>query len=109
MRFLVDAQLPPALALWLRQRGHEADHVRDLALQAGSDGCIVMQARSSGAVIVNKDVDFSYLSATMPGCRVVWLRFGNGTARRLLQRLEPVFSEVEKALEDGQDFVEVSR
>ena len=27
MRFLVDAQLPPALARWLAQEGHEAEHV----------------------------------------------------------------------------------
>jgi predicted nuclease of predicted toxin-antitoxin system len=27
MRFLIDAQLPPALARWLAERGHEAVHV----------------------------------------------------------------------------------
>ncbi|MGK6317981.1 DUF5615 family PIN-like protein [Sphingomonas sp. DT-204] len=27
MRFLIDAQLPPALCGWLRERGHEAIHV----------------------------------------------------------------------------------
>jgi len=26
MRFLVDAQLPPALARWLAAQGHEAEH-----------------------------------------------------------------------------------
>jgi predicted nuclease of predicted toxin-antitoxin system len=33
MRFLVDAQLPPALARWLAAQGHEAAHVGDLGLQ----------------------------------------------------------------------------
>jgi predicted nuclease of predicted toxin-antitoxin system len=28
MKFLVDAQLPPALCGWLEARGHEAEHVR---------------------------------------------------------------------------------
>lgn len=32
MRFLVDAQLPPALARWLTERGHDAVHVLDLGL-----------------------------------------------------------------------------
>ena len=40
MRFLVDAQLPPALALWLAAMGHEADHVADKGMQAASDAAI---------------------------------------------------------------------
>jgi predicted nuclease of predicted toxin-antitoxin system len=37
MRFLVDAQLPPALARWLGERGHSATAVRDAGLR-DSDG-----------------------------------------------------------------------
>ena len=37
MRFLVDAQLPPALARWLAERGHIAEHVFDLG-QTTADG-----------------------------------------------------------------------
>lgn len=37
MRFLVDAQLPPALAKWLVGQGHTASHVLDLALDRASD------------------------------------------------------------------------
>ncbi|MCB1127210.1 MAG: DUF5615 family PIN-like protein [Verrucomicrobiae bacterium] len=33
MRFLVDAQLPRRLAVWLQERGHEAIHTLDLAQQ----------------------------------------------------------------------------
>ncbi|WP_196502044.1 DUF5615 family PIN-like protein [Aestuariivirga litoralis] len=29
MRFLVDALLPPALARWLAEQGHDALHVND--------------------------------------------------------------------------------
>jgi len=32
MRFLVDAQLPPALARTLEAGGHEAEHVADIGL-----------------------------------------------------------------------------
>jgi predicted nuclease of predicted toxin-antitoxin system len=32
MRFLIDAQLPPALARWLSSAGHDAEHVADIGL-----------------------------------------------------------------------------
>ena len=32
MRFLVDNQLPPSLARWLRDRGHDAEHVFESGL-----------------------------------------------------------------------------
>ena len=35
MRFLVDAQLPPALARWLAAQGHETAHIGDLADAGG--------------------------------------------------------------------------
>jgi predicted nuclease of predicted toxin-antitoxin system len=38
MKFLIDAQLPPALCEWLRARGHEADHVADLGMIASDCG-----------------------------------------------------------------------
>jgi predicted nuclease of predicted toxin-antitoxin system len=33
VKFLVDAQLPRRLALWLQQRGHDTVHTLDLAQQ----------------------------------------------------------------------------
>jgi predicted nuclease of predicted toxin-antitoxin system len=32
MRFLIDAQLPPALVPWLAAKGHQARHVIDCGL-----------------------------------------------------------------------------
>lgn len=109
MRFLVDAQLPPKLAEWLRQRGHDASHVRDLSLAAEQDSVIVASAAKTGSVIVTKDADFSHLATTVPGCKVVWIRFGNTTSRDLLRQLEPVFDEVESALAAGQALVVINR
>ena len=109
MRFLVDAQLPPKLAEWLRERGHEASHVRDLALAAEQDVAILAEALSTGSIIVTKDADFSHLSASQPGCKVVWIRFGNATSRDLLRQLEPVFGDVESALAAGQTLVVINR
>jgi Domain of unknown function (DUF5615) len=40
MRFLIDAQLPPALARWLAANGDTAEHVADRQLEAASDSSI---------------------------------------------------------------------
>ena len=109
MRFLVDAQLPPALAQWLRKRGHDADHVRDVMLHAEPDERVIAYAVKAGAVIITKDADFRHLSLMTPGCNVVWLRYRNSASADLLRGLEPVFGEVEQALMDGQSLVEVRR
>jgi predicted nuclease of predicted toxin-antitoxin system len=40
VKFLVDAQLPPALAAWLREQGHEAQAVREVGLREAHDEVI---------------------------------------------------------------------
>ena len=40
IRFLVDAQLPPALARWLGDHGYAATAVRDAGLRESDDGSI---------------------------------------------------------------------
>ena len=58
MKFLVDAQLPPALCAWLRERGHQAVHVFEMGMEAASDAEIAARAEADGAVLVSKDEDF---------------------------------------------------
>ena len=84
-------------------------HVRDLDLAAESDQANVAEAVKTGAAIITKDADFSHLSAMRPGCKVMWIRFGNATSAGLLRSLEPVFGEIEDALGAGQTLVEVNR
>ena len=59
MRFLVDAQLPPALARVLSAHGHVAEHVNDIGPGDAPDGDLWRYALQHGAVIVTKDEDFS--------------------------------------------------
>lgn len=78
MRFLIDAQLPPALARWIAAQGHEADHVFDKHLESASDRTIWELAFSTGAVVVTKDEDFAERRArVVGGPQVAWLRCGN--------------------------------
>ena len=59
MRFLIDAQLPPALARWLTSKGQEAQHVADVGLASALDKEIWNYALAAGAVIVSKDDGFA--------------------------------------------------
>jgi predicted nuclease of predicted toxin-antitoxin system len=82
-RFLVDAQLPPALARWLAAAGREAEHVADVGLGDASDRTIWNYALAAGAVIISKDEDFSQRKALGDeGPAIVWIRLRN-TRRRL--------------------------
>ena len=49
MRFLVDAQLPPALARWITEHGRDATHVADCGLAAADDRVIWQHAAASDA------------------------------------------------------------
>ncbi len=60
-RFLVDEDLPRALARVLREAGLEADDVRDIGLRGVSDQMIHGQAASRGAVLLTGDLGFANL------------------------------------------------
>lgn len=108
MKFLVDAQLPPALARWLSGQGHEAQHVEDVGLRDADDGPIWAHALSVGAVILTKDEDFAQRAAHDPtGPVIIWLRIGNATNRALLQWLQPRWPQVVKLLNAGHQLIEV--
>ena len=58
MRFLVDAQLPPALARWLGEHGCAATPVRELGLRESDDGSIWNFAKDGDWTVMTKDEDF---------------------------------------------------
>jgi predicted nuclease of predicted toxin-antitoxin system len=106
--FLVDAQLPPALAIWLTQQGHTAQHVDDLDLRNAEDVVIWNWALSSEAIIVTKDEDFAERTArTTSGPVIVWLRIGNSTNRALLEWLKPRWTQVTVLLDASNRLIEV--
>jgi predicted nuclease of predicted toxin-antitoxin system len=109
MRFVVDAQLPPALARWLAAQGHHAEHVADLGMEAASDAAIWDWAQHHAATIVTKDEDFAIWRNTRPGTMppVVWLRVGNTRRRELLRWFSPLLPKIIDALENGETLVEV--
>lgn len=73
MKLLVDAQLPPAIAGWLREVGHDARAVREVGLRETDDDEIWDYALKTGAVIITKDEDFPTRAQRKAGPVIVWL------------------------------------
>lgn len=109
MRFLVDAQLPPALARWLAANGHEAAHVGDLGMQAASDAAIWDHAVASNAAIITKDDDFAQRKVLGEnGPVVIWIRLPNTRRRDLIAWFETVLPNVLVALAHRETLIEVT-
>ncbi len=107
-RFLVDAQLPPAIARQLSQLGFESVHVQDLGLAGADDTTIWFKALELGTAIITKDEDFADRIALDPdGPPIVWLRIGNSSKAALIDWFLPLLSEVCKKLEAGEKLIEV--
>ena len=107
MRFVVDAQLPPALARRLESLGHAAEHVADRGMASGSDAAIRDYASSVGAAIVTKDEDFAIRRLLADGPAVVWLRVGNTRRATVLARVEAELPAIVAALERGETLIEI--
>jgi predicted nuclease of predicted toxin-antitoxin system len=108
MRFLIDAQLPPALARWLSARGYEAEHVVDRDLGSASDAAIWTFALESDAAIITKDEDFAQRKTlAQAGPAIVWSRLPNSRRRDLLAWFEDVLPDILAALERGETLIEV--
>jgi predicted nuclease of predicted toxin-antitoxin system len=109
VRFLLDTQLPKALARKLRNAGHEVEHVLELAMGQSPDNDLWQYAIEHQAVIVSKDEDFAdWVLAGRPGPAVIWLRVGNCTNAELMEWLLPLWPQVLEALERGDHLVEIA-
>jgi predicted nuclease of predicted toxin-antitoxin system len=110
MRFLIDAQLPPALAPVLAAHGHEAQAARDVGLRKADDVAVWQFAEAGRWIIVSKDEDFAERALrTANGPQVLWLRIGNSTNRVLFAWLEPLLPHALCDLQTGCRLVELQR
>lgn len=106
MKFLVDNQLPPALARFISEELRtEALHVVDVGLQKSTDADLWSYASSNGFVLISKDEDFVTLYSQTPSARLLWVRLGNCRRafllevfnkqwQRILERFEKRFVEL---------------
>lgn len=108
MRFLVDAQLPPALAQMLSAHGHLAEHVTDIGPADAPDRELWLYAVEHEAVLITKDEDFPnmlVLGGAAPA--LVWVRVGNTRRRALIEWFEPLIDRIVELIEAGNGLVEL--
>ena len=108
VKFLLDAQLPPALAKWLQEIGHDAQPVREIGLRDADDNAIWNHAEAKGLVLLTKDEDFALrVQQTKAGPVIVWLRVGNSSNRALREWLKPRLPGIVQLVAQGGRMVEV--
>jgi predicted nuclease of predicted toxin-antitoxin system len=89
LRFLVDNQLPSALARWIEARGFEAKHVLDIGLEQPSDVEICRFAESHDYTLISKDEDLLYLALRPRSTlSLIWIRIGNCRKQKLLNAFD---------------------
>src|SRR5882724_12635070 len=70
--------LPPALATWLADRGHDAVHASDLSLHRASDGEIMARAKHEVRTVITADLDYPRLLAVAGASEPSLILFRNG-------------------------------
>ena len=100
MRFVVDEQLPPLLAVRLTEWGHDAVHVFDTpGGKSSEDFDIRSFADATGRAVISKDEDFlrSHVAVAAPAV-LLYVTFGNLRKHELLTLFEAYLSELVAAL-----------
>jgi predicted nuclease of predicted toxin-antitoxin system len=108
LNFLVDNQLPPALARQIQgELGHHAAHVSDLGMRNASDVELWTYASEHDCVLISKDEDFTNMVLRTSGAGLIWVRVGNCRRAFLLNLFRDVWPRVLERLEAGDRFVEI--
>jgi predicted nuclease of predicted toxin-antitoxin system len=110
LSFLVDEQLPVALARWIADRGHHAIHVSAVLPVLKSDARIAGYAAAHSLIVVSKDKDFAWLHAKNPrSFGLIRVQVGNVTTRQLLALFDDAWPQVVTGLLAGDSSVDIVR
>ncbi len=103
MRFLADMGVSTGVMEWLRNKGHDAKHLRDEGLHRMPNGEIFTKAVQENRIIMTFDLDFGEIVALSKGktVSVILFRLRNTRNSHLLRRLSAVLKDAAKALEEG--------
>ena len=103
MKFLVDMDISPKAAVFLRSLGYEAKHLSELGLNQMQDPDILLKARYEGHILLTHDLGFGELvaasSARLPS--VITFRLRNMSPGRVNYYLKRVLVKHQDALEQG--------
>lgn len=108
MKFLVDNQLPAALARCIESKGCQAKHVLEIGLAEASDMQILRFAESEGYVLISKDEDFLHLILrSAVTANLVWVRIGNCRKQHLLEAFDRAWCRLVERINSGERIVEL--
>jgi predicted nuclease of predicted toxin-antitoxin system len=108
VKFLVDQQLPPALAEHIRKLGFDCQHVAEVGLASASDNDVGRYTRTQERIIISEDEDSLYLARNPEaGMRFLWVRLGNCRTQFLLAAFERLWPMIESCLKAGDQVVEI--
>lgn len=110
MKFLIDMPLPPAIAAWLVNQGHDAVHASDLGLHRAPDSDIVARAKQEARTIITADLDYPRLLAVARSLEPSLILFRNGdwTETAVRNRLASILSSL-TAEDIAQSIIVVDR
>lgn len=107
LKFIIDTQLPPSLARFLKLQGFDAIHTT--YFQNGhllKDSEIIKIAIKDNRIIITKDSDFfdNFLLKGAPP-KVLLLQFGNIKNTDLIQQFQNQISNIETLFGNNANFV----
>ena len=104
--FVIDAQLPRALARFLEGQGYIAEHVNSLRLGGMSDAHIWSYVVRHQAVLVTKDEDFIELAERSKKIQaLIWVKLGNTRNRVLLAVFARALSGILESVRSGERII----
>lgn len=110
MTIWVDAQMSPAIAVWIsRSFAVNAVAVRELGLREAIDAEIFQAAKRENVTVMTKDNDFVLLLDRFgPPPQVIWVTCGNTSNARLKEILTSTLPKALKLLDSGEPLVEIN-
>lgn len=110
MKFWLDAQLSPSLAIWISEKFKvECQALRDLNIRDAEDKVIFSAAKSANATVITKDKDFvSLLTKFGPPPTIIWITCGNTSNMRMQQIFDKSFLTAISLLTKSESLVEIS-
>lgn len=106
---VLDAQLPPGLAVWITEKfAIPCFSAQFLDLRHAEDGEIFAFSKTKNAIVIIKDDDFvSLLNRFGSPPKVIWLTCGNTSKNRLKEIFEANLASA-LALLEANDLVEIT-
>src|SRR5688500_9149206 len=100
--------LSPALAAWLRDKGHDAVHVAAIELSAAADSAIIDRAARDNRTIITADLDYPRLLALAQRASpsLILFRDGQWSEASILSRMDALLRTLTEG-EIGQSIIVV--